>query len=423
MKRLILIILSLAVFSAISFTVVNKFSKKAPVPIYECNDAIGCITIAPGAPLKLGVMHDMSGSAISFGTDQIKSIKIATSRRGERFYNHPIVLLIENSMCSPEGGSVAASKFASNPEIVGVLGPTCSSAAAVAGKIISDAGLVLVTGSSSAPSLTSIEGKPGKDWNPGFFRTMFNIADYGRNIAKFAFRDLDMQRAAVVNDGDAYTKGYSDTFKQMFEKLGGEIVLDATINKGETNMFPVLAAVAASGAEFLFLPLFEREAVLLVQHVKKIAGLENLILFGVNTVLTDSFVKSTGDAGKGMYFLGSAPPPKNAAIRELISEFELRYKEAPRSPTFDYGLDSVNLLLSAVEKVAVREMDGTVHIGRQALRDALRATTAFKGISGIIKCDQYGDCGVARFNIVRLDDPEKGIEGLKTNIISSQTNQ
>jgi branched-chain amino acid transport system substrate-binding protein len=75
------------------------------------------------------------------------------------------------------------------------------------------------------------------------------------------------------------------------------------------------------------------------------------------------------------------------------------------------------LFLNTIEAAAVQDKDGTLHIGRQALRDALYATAAYPGLTGSLTCDQYGDCGVARFEVVRLDDPAAGLEGLATNVV------
>jgi branched-chain amino acid transport system substrate-binding protein len=75
------------------------------------------------------------------------------------------------------------------------------------------------------------------------------------------------------------------------------------------------------------------------------------------------------------------------------------------------------LLLSTIESVAVQDQDGTLHIGRQALRDALYATIGFQGLTGALSCDEYGDCGVARFKVVRLDDPAAGLLGLESNVV------
>ncbi len=51
------------------------------------------------------------------------------------------------------------------------------------------------------------------------------------------------------------------------------------------------------------------------------------------------------------------------------------------------------MLMAAIEKVA-RAGRVTVRciIARQALRDALYATSGLEGITGTLNCNEYGDC-------------------------------
>ena len=50
-------------------------------------------------------------------------------------------------------------------------------------------------------------------------------------------------------------------------------------------------------------------------------------------------------------------------------------------------------ILDAIEYVGVAKK-AKLQIGRQALRDALYATSGFEGASGTITCDEFGDCGL-----------------------------
>jgi len=253
---------------------ISLMISRQDAPRFTCTDAIGCVTIAPDEPLRLGVIQDLSGGAASFGIEQLRSIEIALSKRENQFLSHPIVLHIEDERCTPEGGSVAANKLATDSRVVAILGTTCSGAAVRVSRIMSEAGMVMVSGANSAPSLTSVAGKRGSDWYPGYFRTMYNSIETGWGAAAYAFRELGVTRAGTINDGDTYTKGYAKAFQSMFTELGGEIVLDALINRGETNMHPVLTAIVNSGAELVFLPLFEQESIAIVQQRKEVAGLE-----------------------------------------------------------------------------------------------------------------------------------------------------
>ena len=49
------------------------------------------------------------------------------------------------------------------------------------------------------------------------------------------------------------------------------------------------------------------------------------------------------------------------------------------------------MVFAAIRKVA-KQQGGSLYIGRKALRDALFATKNFKGLTGTLTCNAYGDC-------------------------------
>ena len=78
----------------------------------------------------------------------------------------------------------------------------------------------------------------------------------------------------------------------------------------------------------------------------------------------------------------------------------------PGTSYFLSAYDSVNILFRAMEKAAVREKNGTLHIGRQALRTAMHATTSFAGITGDLRQDAFA----AR--LAKHDGSRESIEGI-----------
>ncbi len=385
-------------------------------PPFECTDAIGCVEVAPGDPIKIGALQALSGVMAPNGVSDLRAVEVALDDRGRELLGHPIELQSEDSLCSKEGGTTAASKIVADPQIVGIVGPTCSGAAAGAMEVLSEAGLVMLSGSSTAPSLTSVGGEPGPDWQPGFLRTAQNDALSGRAAATFAVQRLDVTRAATIDDGDPYTRGLADTFQQVFAELGGEVVQAAVVNKGDTNMQPVLTAVARSGAELLFFPVFRPESDYLVLQAGEVEGLEQITLMSAEGGYEDTFIEAVGEAGVGLHLV-IPTAPAGPARDALISRYETKYGEEPTAVYYAHTYDAANLLLNAIEAVTVQEEDGTLHIGRQALRDALYATEGYEGLTGSLTCDEFGDCGAARFQIMRLDDPAAGLEGLAANVV------
>ncbi len=385
------------------------------IPSFECTDAIGCVEIALGEPVKIGVMLNFSGAGPS-GVGLARSVELAVDDRDGQLLGHPVELVRADSACSGEGGTTAALRITADPQIVGIVGPGCSGAAVTAMKVVSEAGLLMISGSSSAPSLTSVGGEQGSDWQPGFFRTAQNDALAGRVTATFAFQELGKRRAATINTGDAYTRGLTDTFCQAFTQLGGQVVLEATVNKGDSDMRPVLNAVAASGAELLFFPVYQPEGDYLVLQAAELEPFEQITLMTAEGLYFETFIESVGEAGVGVYLTAPAVP-KSAEYDAYLSKYEAKYQEPPVPIYHATTHDAANLLLNTIEAVAVQDKDGTLHIGRQALRDALYATSGFQGLTGSLTCDEYGDCGAIRLQVARLVDPAAGLAGLEANVV------
>ena len=99
---------------------------------FECTDAIGCVTVAPGEAIKLGVVQNLSGTSGPSGLSLMQCVELAVEDRGNELLDHPVELETGDSLCSGEGGTTAALKVAADPQRVGLLGPTCSGAAAPA---------------------------------------------------------------------------------------------------------------------------------------------------------------------------------------------------------------------------------------------------------------------------------------------------
>ncbi|MEW5958534.1 MAG: branched-chain amino acid ABC transporter substrate-binding protein [Chloroflexota bacterium] len=389
---------------------------QAVVSSFTCSDPLGCVNIAPGEPIKIGMLQPLSGDVAPIGVDQVRSIELALADRNSQIFGHPVEFQKEDDLCSAEGGKVAAQKIVADPQIVAILGTYCSGAAVPAAKIMSQAGLVMVSGGNTAPSLTSVGGKQGSNWQPGYFRTAYNDEIQGQTAATFAFQKLGVTQVATINDGDPYTQGLTGVFNHVFAELGGENVLDATINKGETDMRPVLTAVAASQAQLVFFPIFEPEGDLIVLQATEVAELDGIILMSADGLLTNTFIQAVGDHGLGMYFAGPATP-HGPAYDAFIAKYKATYGEPPLAAFHAHAYDAANLVFNAIEAVAMPDKDGTLHIGRQALRDALYAITDYQGLTGRLTCNQFGDCGAARFNVMRLDQPAAGLEGLMANIV------
>lgn len=403
-------------FSFVLLLVLGLSACTETEPPFECTDILGCVNVAPGEPVKIGVLQALSGEIAPLGLAQIRGLELALDKRNYQILKHPVVLQIEDTGCTAEGGANAALKLIADPQTAAIFGTTCSGAAATASKAMSDAGLTMISGNNSAPFLTAIAGNPGPSWQEGYFRTAPNEENAGKAAADYVYQELGLRRAATINDNDIYTRGLTESFKKAFRELGGQIVLDTAINKGDSEMEPVLTAVANSRAELLFFPLFQPEANHILLQARKIPAFDNIVLISGGALIEKTFLEAVGEAAQGMCFVGPAQPG-GPAVEELTAAYTAKYREEPTVSYFLSGYDAADLLFHAMGQAAVAEQDGTLHIGRKALRDILYATSTFKGVTGILGCDPFGDCASSSFVILRLDDPTLGLNGLEANVV------
>ena len=399
------------IFTAI--LAVLSCSEKKP---FHCNDTLGCVDIEPGEPIELGVMQLLSGDLKPQGMMQVRAIEMCIANRGGQLLDHPVKLHVTDSGCTEETGINAALKLTTNPRIIGIIGTYCSSSAAAAIPLISRAGMVMISGTNSAPSLTSSAGKKGANNYPGYFRTMYNGRKMAEMAAVFAYEELGKKKAATINDGDNFTLELTAEFEHKFKELGGNIVSSMGINKGDKDMMPALEAISFVKPDVIYFPLFQPEAVSVIVQSKNVPGFENTALIGEGGANSETFIEAVGRSGIGLY-LSIPGEITGKKYDELLKNYEAQYKEKPIHFSLPYIYDAAGLLFSTIESIAVKNPDGSLHIGREALRKAMYGIKDYKGLTGNLTADLYGDLFRGSASIIRLDDPSSGYKGFQANVV------
>jgi branched-chain amino acid transport system substrate-binding protein len=111
---------------------------------------------------------------------------------------------------------------------------------------------------------------------------------------------------------------------------------------------------------------------------------------GADGLFSPDVVTAAGDDVEG--FMVSSPLLTGAAYDEFVAKYETKFGKKPISIFHAHAYDAYMMIKAAIEAVAVVDADGTLHIGRQALRDAMYATKDFSGLTGVLTCNATGDC-------------------------------
>ena len=368
---------------------------------------LGAVEVAPGEAIQIRSMQVLTGLG-DLGTPSQRGVAMALADYGPIKGRDVSMGAGLDSLCTEEGGRAAADTVTGDPRVVGVIGTSCSVAAAAASPLLSEAGLVMIAPSTTAPSLTSdLRGDAGPDHHRGYYRVANNDLHQARAVARFAYNELGLRTMAAIHDGDPYTSGLTGAFTTAFEELGGSVAV-ASVSRGDTDMLPVLTGVAADSPDGLFFPLFQAEGAAIVRQVGQVAGLEDVTLIGGAALLVSEFLAIP--ESEGVYFPGpelSFDDNVNEATGKsgeaLVAGYREMYGEAPSSAYLPHAYDAATMLLRAIEEVAVGNGD-TLYIDRAKLREALTGLTEFRGIIGVISCDEFGDCGTGSVHIAHHTD-------------------
>jgi serine/threonine protein kinase/ABC-type branched-subunit amino acid transport system substrate-binding protein len=367
----------------------------------DCADALGCLDIGPDEPIRIAYVLATSGPTAWIGEEALAGIQLALDEIGGSLLGHELTLAGEDSQCSPEGGEVAARRIAADPQVVGVIGTSCSVAAEMASPIISEAGLLMISPSNNYASLTD----PNGAWQPGYFRTANNDRFLMRLAAEFAYHGLGARTAATLHDHTRAADGSQQVFAEAFEQLGGEITLQTSVEFNQGDMSSVLNEIAARRPDLLFFPVLDVTATDIASQARDIDALNGTILMSSDGALIDTFPENAGPAAEGMFLAGAYF--HGQAYEEFLDRWTERFGNPPSGFAHAQAYDAARLLLHAVEGTAQRADDGTLRIGREALRSSLTGIDGFAGVADTYHCTEYGDCATGfSLGIFQITDAE-----------------
>ena len=359
-----------------------------------CVDPLGCVKVENKGSIKIAVLLTLSGADAPYGIDALRGVEIAIAEKKELF-GHPIELVKVDDLCSAAGGQAGATQMAADPTIVGVIGATCSSASGPAAKILSQAGVTMISPSSTAPSLTT-----AREYQPGFFRTIYNDKAQGKSVAEFAFHVLGLRSMSTLHDGTPYSKELQAAACENFEKLGGDCLGQIEFKAGQDVSAKILW-LSKLHTDAVYFPVYTSDGIAILNKVVE-NGIDSALISSDGLLSTD-FIRQTFGISQGMYLSGPAPVAESQAF---TATYRSIYSEEPIASYHLQAYDAAMMLFAAIEQSAkpASSTDNTVLIARQALRDIIYRVRNVPGLSGTITCSALGDCAEPKIEIFQIRD-------------------
>ena len=378
----------------------------------------GCVEVASGEPITVGTLLSITGDTKNLGLDSQYGVELAADYLDGTFdgtngqiAGHDVAFVNEDDGCSAEGGQAGATTLAADPQIVGVIGTSCSSASlGVADKILTEKGIVVISPSATNPALTT-----AGTHQRGYFRTAHNDRIQAAVVSDFSLQELKAKTAVTIHDESPYTQGLTDGFKANFETGGGTVNADEAIQSADKDFKPLLTQIAQDAPDVIYAPDFNPACALIAKQKASTSGLENTILTGSDGCSDATYTEIAGPAADGVYLSGpdlTAFSGGDFYKNEFLPAYEEAYGSSPISVFHAHAFDAMNILAQSIEEVAITNDDGSLTIPRDALIDAVEGTEGYEGVIGTLTCTPDGDCatdvtiGVYKVPDVGFLDPE-----------------
>ena len=322
-------------------------------------------------PYTFALYAPLTGDNAQYGLTYQTAIEIYVENRNAEggINGHPIVVEVFDDKNDPKESLNIANLIASRDDILGVVGSQTSTATMTAAPVFQQVGIPMITPQGGQVDIT-LTGN--------YIFRMCTLAPFeGELIARRMMED-GCENVAVIYANDDYGVNILETWTEVINELGGNIVATETFVSGQTTDFtPLLSKIKSAGADSIYIePGYSDAAMILTQMEQLDCDFKK---YGNTMLYTSEFVAAAGENAEGT-ILGSYVNPNNT--EENFVFIKEKYEEATGNVTDMYVLnsyDSIALLCDAVEAVGP---------DRAAIADWMANVKDWQGASGVINFDE-----------------------------------
>lgn len=341
--------------------------------------------------IVIGEYGSLTGTAATFGISTKEGIELATTEQNAKggVAGIPIRIVVEDDQSKPEEAATAVNKIISNDRPVAVLGEVSSTRSLAAAPLLQKAGIPMISPSSTNEKVTMV--------GDFIFRVCFIDPFQGEAIAKFAYNDKTIRKAAILKDvKNDYSVGLSKVFTDNFTAMGGTITGEEAYSEGDFDFKAQLSTLIAGQPEALILTGYYTEVGLIARQAREL-GYTGIFLGGDGW---DGLEPTEAIIG-GFYTNHYSVDDPSPAVQEFIKKYEAAFKAKPNGLAA-LGYDAAKILYMAMEDVAkdpamaaafgdrnsTPATEETRKKARAALRDRLARVEAYPGVTGVITIDK-----------------------------------
>lgn len=336
------------------------------------------VKIGHAAPLTGGIAHlgkdNENGARLAI--DEANARNIVIDGKKVKFE-----MLAEDDEEKPDRGPIIAQKFI-DAKVAGVVGHLNSGVSIPASTVYAQAGIPMVTGSSTNPKLTEQGLKT-------VFRTVGRDDQQGPAIASYLASEYKPKLVAIIDDATAYGEGLGNEVEKTLTAAGVKVLPREKGSKDTRDWKAVLTKVKGKKPDAIFYGGMDATAGPLLKQGREL-GVKVVFAFG-DGACTNTMKDLAGDAAEG-FVCSQAGIPVQAASAKFLADYKAKFNAEPiQYSPFTY--DSTHVLIAAMQKA--NSADPAKYLPELA-------KISHDGASGKIEFDEKGDRKNAEMTIFMM---------------------
>ena len=252
-------------------------------------------------------------------------------------------------------------RYANDPKILIVAGPTSGVVAGVAGTVANEAKL---------PMMTVTNTVEARETGPYSFITAQPGPQVVPTLAKYAAEKAGVKKcqSISVTDNESYVT-QTRIFLDLLKKAGAETGDEIGLKGNETDYSAAAVRLASSDADCLFVSAPAAMAANIVIQLKQ-AGLNpDTKIFGITSLASPDLIRIGGGAVEGVTFIADwVPGGTNEVGEEFARSYEKKYGREPSN----WGAMGYSAGLVIADAIRRSSPEPT----REKVRDAMNTTDA-----------------------------------------------
>ena len=282
---------------------------------------------------SLGLQFPETGDAGNLGAPMLKGAQMAIDEYNAENPDNCVTLKKFDTQGDPAKAPAVAQSAIDDATVLGIMGPGFSGETEAAMPLYQEAGLAVVTGSATRPSLTD------QGWT-NFHRLLANDSVQGPAIGRYIVETLKAAKVAVIDDASSYGKPLAD---EVAKTVGAAVVVRDAVDPAAADFSAVVTKIKDAEVDAVFFGGYYAEASKLSTQLRD-GGVEATLLFGDGVKDQAGYADATGPAAEGAII---ACPCKDGN-EDFVSRWSAKYGENPGTYGPEY-YDVANIFLSIIK--------------------------------------------------------------------------